>query len=657
MSAFRSVGGYDESFSHNEDAELDARLKGAGYAIWLMAEAPITYSPRAAALPLLRQYLSYGRGRAMTAVKHRLRLKPRQLLPLDVLPAVALLPLALWKPVAAMPALIWAMSCLAYGAWLGVRDRDLCAGASGLAAMIMHFGWSAGFFSETWREARRRLSRILRFGLQKSPHPSPLPRKPALASLPLLSSRVRQRMRSGKGVRSRTLQRRSPSQGERAGARGWSVGAARKLRSAIIMPGKAYKRLCTAAIAASVAAIASIAMLLAPSRSTIRGDAVAPETPTQALASEPILQGEPVNRTTAIFGSGGNSFVGKDGRIFVIRKGGPGGLITGFDAGNFDRLRIEGYGFTEPSQVRELMLQDGSNVVIKLPDGKEVRFQNMTAGRIAGDCLQLELDRSRLKETFSDDFDTLSWDNQGLMPGPPVKGKWRTNYGGVKPASEASHSLGGEEQVYSDLAFHGTAEKPFGINPFQVKDGVLRIEGNLAPAEILPYIWGRKYTSGLITSKGSFSQLYGVFEIRAKMPKGKGYFPAFRLLAVDGSWPPEAGIFEMPGHQTDTLYTTWHSNTGQRHTSVTIKTPAPDLSADFHQIALDWQKEELRWYFDGVEVAREKTPPDMNKPMYILANLAIGANWPGSPDETTVFPGYYEIDWIKAYRWKRAGEW
>jgi succinoglycan biosynthesis protein ExoA len=146
--AFLSVDGYDEGFTHNEDAELDMRLTRAGYKIWLMASNPIIYYPRQKARRLLSQYLSYGKGRARTALKHKQRLKPRQALPLMVAPAVLLAPIGAVYPLAVLPAALWTALCLTYGFVLGARSGSFCAALSGVAAMIMHFGWSAGFLSE-----------------------------------------------------------------------------------------------------------------------------------------------------------------------------------------------------------------------------------------------------------------------------------------------------------------------------------------------------------------------------------------------------------------------------------------------------------------------------------------------------------------------------
>jgi succinoglycan biosynthesis protein ExoA len=146
IDSFEAVGGYDETFSHNEDAELDARLTAKGFRIYLTGEAPVTYYPRGSPIALFRQYFNIGRGRARNFLKHRKNTKPRHLVLAVVAPAVCLL---LLTPVAkffAIPALAWALLCLGYGVVLGVHARDACAVAAGVAAIAMQAGWSFGFF-------------------------------------------------------------------------------------------------------------------------------------------------------------------------------------------------------------------------------------------------------------------------------------------------------------------------------------------------------------------------------------------------------------------------------------------------------------------------------------------------------------------------------
>jgi len=138
--------------------------------------------------------------------------------------------------------------------------------------------------------------------------------------------------------------------------------------------------------------------------------------------------------------------------------------------------------------------------------------------------------------------------------------------------------------------------------------------------------------------------------MRARMPKGTGLWPTFWLLPKDRSWPPEIDIIEILGQEPTVLHTNAHSKATGVHTDAPDVIRVPDTSADFHLYAVDWQKDEIRWYFDGFEVARAPTPADMHKPMYILAGLPIGGHWVGRPDESTHFPAVLTIDWIRAYR-------
>lgn len=154
LGAFLAVGGYDESFSHNEDAELDHRLGLAGGRIWLEPKASLIYHPRKTAGRLMRQYWNYGRGRARTVAKHNLKLKLRQAAPLVVAPSLILAVVGLLLVVLdgrfallALPALAWLLLCQVFAVILALRARSLCVLASGAAAMIMHAGWSAGYWS------------------------------------------------------------------------------------------------------------------------------------------------------------------------------------------------------------------------------------------------------------------------------------------------------------------------------------------------------------------------------------------------------------------------------------------------------------------------------------------------------------------------------
>jgi succinoglycan biosynthesis protein ExoA len=156
IAAFAAVGGYDESFSHNEDAELDFRLRKAGFRIWMTGQTYMTYYPRSSAPALFRQYLGYGRGRAKNLLKHRSVPKIRQAIPLAVAPVVVVGLLALLHWWAAIPLFVWAVACLGYGVWMAVGQRNALGPLAAVSAMIMHFAWSAGFWLELIRLRRRR---------------------------------------------------------------------------------------------------------------------------------------------------------------------------------------------------------------------------------------------------------------------------------------------------------------------------------------------------------------------------------------------------------------------------------------------------------------------------------------------------------------------
>jgi succinoglycan biosynthesis protein ExoA len=148
LQRFTAVGGYDERVTHNEDAEFDVRLTRAGGKIWLTRAVEVVYFPRATVQALYRQYVSYGRGRAATLVRHRKIPKLRQMVPAAVAPAIAILCLTPWYPVAGIPALFWALLSMLYGAGLGARRGLRGAFFAGVAAITIHTAWSVGF----WRE-------------------------------------------------------------------------------------------------------------------------------------------------------------------------------------------------------------------------------------------------------------------------------------------------------------------------------------------------------------------------------------------------------------------------------------------------------------------------------------------------------------------------
>ena len=164
IDAFRGVGGYDQSFRFNEDAELDHRLRQAGHTIWLTDRTGMTYYPRSTAAGLFRQYFGYGGGRARNILKHRMRPRLRQLVPLAILPVVLLAALSVWHWGFLVPLAIWGVGCIALGMHAAGKHYPqyempmMLSPLVGLAAMIMHLAWSAGFWVHLAQRSFRRES-------------------------------------------------------------------------------------------------------------------------------------------------------------------------------------------------------------------------------------------------------------------------------------------------------------------------------------------------------------------------------------------------------------------------------------------------------------------------------------------------------------------
>ena len=153
------------------------------------------------------------------------------------------------------------------------------------------------------------------------------------------------------------------------------------------------------------------------------------------------------------------------------------------------------------------------------------------------------------------------------------------------------------------------------------------------------------------STKQKFSQAFGKFEIRCRVPHRKGLWPAFWLLPEPKSWPPEIDILEIPGHETDRVYMSNHwVNPGKpqgNSKSITGEYKGPDCSKNFHTFAVEWEPGEIRWMIDGeLRHRSRKEVPEI--PMFILVNLGVGG-WAEAPDESTGFPADFEIDSVRVW--------
>lgn len=212
---------------------------------------------------------------------------------------------------------------------------------------------------------------------------------------------------------------------------------------------------------------------------------------------------------------------------------------------------------------------------------------------------------------------------------------------------------------FGDAAF----ADPTSDFPFTIKDGVLRIEARKDEEFARNDPWKRPWRSGLLCSndpKGNgFSLKYGYFEMRAKLPGGPGVWPAFWLVSSYDRTNPDAGkdgaieidVIEYYGfpNSYQSVVHIWQPEP-HRADGVMITTKDNEVTSDFHNYGCMVTPEWIIMYFDGVEVWRVKTPPEHNKPLMILVNLALGGGWPIDKVQS---PTYMYIDWIRAYAKRR----
>lgn len=258
-----------------------------------------------------------------------------------------------------------------------------------------------------------------------------------------------------------------------------------------------------------------------------------------------------------------------------------------------------------------------------------------------------------LRMTFDDEFDVLS-----LYDPRTKQGVWKTSLiSGPQtgPYAWDSRTLRGnrEQQIYVDPAFPGLNPAPLGLNPFSVRNGVVSIIATKTPEAVKGALWGFPYVSGMLMNQPNFAQRYGYFEIRARLPAGKGMWPAFWLLPADGSWPPELDVLEQLGG--DDIYQTVHTAQDGAHEQSGFKVRLDGATGGFHTYGALWTPDRVVWFLDGRETATAPTPADMHKPMYILLNLAVGGDMPGNPDEHNTWPARFSIDYVRVYSLEPVG--
>lgn len=200
----------------------------------------------------------------------------------------------------------------------------------------------------------------------------------------------------------------------------------------------------------------------------------------------------------------------------------------------------------------------------------------------------------------------------------------------------------------------------------RVEDSKLILEAHQEMANVAGTL--RDYSSGRVRTKHRGDWTYGRFEIRAKVPKGRGLWPAIWLLPTDneyGEWASsgEIDIMEAKGQHPRTVSGAlhfgglWPGNKFKHHT-VRRMLWQPSFAEEFHTFGIEWSPAGMSWLIDG-EVKRVRTPSEwgssegcapFDKRFHLLLNLAVGGQHPGPPDFATPFPAKFEIDWVRVFQ-------
>ena len=234
--------------------------------------------------------------------------------------------------------------------------------------------------------------------------------------------------------------------------------------------------------------------------------------------------------------------------------------------------------------------------------------------------------------------DSPVWTDEFSVAGAPDPAKWGYDVGGG--------GWGNNELQYYTNGLNST-----------VSNGTLKIEARRDNS------FGREYTSSRMVSKNKADWLYGRFEIRAKLPRGRGSWPAIWMLPTDweyGGWPNsgEIDIMEHVGYDQNNVHISVHTK-AYNHTLNTQKSGNKFVSGasdEFHIYRVDWTSYGIRGFIDGEQIFEflnlggfEYWPFD--KKFHMLLNVAVGGNWGGVQGvDNTIFPITLEIDYVKVYK-------
>lgn len=245
----------------------------------------------------------------------------------------------------------------------------------------------------------------------------------------------------------------------------------------------------------------------------------------------------------------------------------------------------------------------------------------------------------------SSDVPVLLWSDEFDEEGLPNPKKWTLEVG--------DHGWGNNElQLYTSGQLKNA----------RVQGGVLWIEAHADATQ------PKGYTSAKLVSKGKGAWQYGYMEVRAKLPQGRGTWPAIWMLPEQdsyGGWPKsgELDIMEHVGYDPGTVHGTVHTEAFNHvlGTQKGGKVFISDFNSNFHTYGVDWTKDKIDFYLDGKKYFSFKNSGNGSKdwpfdqPFYMILNIAVGGNWGGKEGvDEAIWPQRMEVDYVRIYSQKPA---
>ncbi len=253
----------------------------------------------------------------------------------------------------------------------------------------------------------------------------------------------------------------------------------------------------------------------------------------------------------------------------------------------------------------------------------------------------------RTKATVEDNINDKSkysivWQDEFDYTGLPDMNKWSFD------------TVGNEYRWGNDELQYYTSS----MNNAKVENGILIITARKEELK------GRQYTSARLKTQDKFDFKYGIIEARIKLPYGKGIWPAFWMLGTKIKtlgWPRsgEIDIMEMVGGSNggdNTVHSTlhWHGNESREKEGKSYTLKEGVFNDNFHVFSVVWNSTHIRGFVDDTEYfTMDITKDNLNEfhdNFYILLNVAVGGNWPGSPNDSTVFPQEMKVDYVRVFK-------